>query len=72
MGGLSADLPDLIPTHDFKEGMGTLWVLQSDGDGIGKPRSGEEGEGEDSRPHKKSLDRSHFFPLRKGNRFEIQ
>jgi len=47
---LSADLPDLIPTHDFEDRMGALLVLQLDVDG--KPRNGEDGEGEDPHPHK--------------------
>ena len=51
---LSADLPDLIPTHDFEDRMGALLVLQLDVDG--KPRNGEDGEGEDPHPHKESPD----------------
>ena len=57
---LSADLPDLIPPHDLKDWMGAR-VLQLDVDG--EPGGGEDGEGEDPRPHKKSSDGSHLLLL---------
>ena len=64
----AGDLPG-TPGSGLYGSPGYPKFLQVDGDGAGKPRGGEDREGEDSHPHKESPDGCHLGPLKEGQSF---